>query len=1094
MSSICPYPGLRPFNEKESIYFKGREDHVDAIINQLQEKHFLMVTGASGDGKSSLIYAGLIPRARAGFFKARFNNWIIADFRPEKNPLKNLAKTIDQSLEINQPEKTYEELSYGFSSLLEVYKSSKYYLDYESPNFSEASFERKIELKNNAANLLILVDQFEELFTNTENFVDGRPLSETVTLNNLIIHTSKQCKEENIPIYIVCTMRSDYIGDCASLKNLPEHIVYSQFFVPRLKRHEIHRAILEPAKLSDNKISNRLIERLINDLSDGQDQLPILQHALNRIWKISNDEKAEQMDLIHYAKCGGLPFDKLESEDKNAFENWIKDQPKYKKNILQNASLGNVLNSHAKELYFQTPIFFKKHTGKNWTDEQILSLLKKSLLFLTKVNDNRAVRNRSTVEEIKSGLGNHTDNEMIEGVINLFRRNENTLILPFIQSNNEKLTDKTTLDITHESLIRNWKELNEWTLEESDNMIVLEDFRKQLNLWKNSNKNKNYLLSEGTLNYFEEWLNVFNPIPFSIIKYDNRPVSYSTKLVDAETFLHDAKLFINESKKAIKRRRQLIIISTAGIIIALSIFTSWALMERNKAVEQTTIADQKTMEANRAQKIAQQEKSLAEKSKEEAIANEALALSAKQEAEKSRKNAEIAEKQALENLQKAKLNAELARKEADRASKALNESELSKQAALKEKLNAEKQEKKATELSYLATAQNLAIKSSFRNDDPELQSLLALKSYDFIKNNGGELQDPIIFDALSQSKKNFLNDEYILNASTEQRTLSLSKDGKVLFTSDRFGTYYKFDISDKTKTNSKITGRINENEVNYTEINQSKSLSIDPDGKLTLWDLTEISNPRQLKSIKIHEGLARKIIFLKNSKPEIISAGKDSSIVRIDYTDFTIKNKLRVNFYVKDIQLDEDSKTGIILSESGNLFQFNLESNNITPLRQEENSKSVITCIKINQKKSELIAGYSDGKLKIFQLNNILKNNPEPKIIFSDFRAAIEIIEFNSSHSKFVVSAADKTIKLFDLTKINIKPIQLKNISSKTRAMHFNSEDDLWIASADRSIRLIETSSEKIAKKLRSSLKRNLTEKEWKELVSSELPYEESMN
>jgi excinuclease UvrABC ATPase subunit len=81
--NICPYPGLRPFNQDESVFFKGREEHINKIISQLQEKKFIMVTGASGDGKSSLIYAGLIPRAKAGFFKSRFNNWIISDLKPD---------------------------------------------------------------------------------------------------------------------------------------------------------------------------------------------------------------------------------------------------------------------------------------------------------------------------------------------------------------------------------------------------------------------------------------------------------------------------------------------------------------------------------------------------------------------------------------------------------------------------------------------------------------------------------------------------------------------------------------------------------------------------------------------------------------------------------------------------------------------------------------------------------------------------------------------------------------------------------------------------------------------------------------------------
>ena len=97
---ICPYPGLRPFNEEESIFFKGREEHIEKIIFQLQEKKFVMVTGASGDGKSSLIYAGLIPRSRAGFFKARFNNWLVVDFKPERAPLSNLALSLKNHLKL----------------------------------------------------------------------------------------------------------------------------------------------------------------------------------------------------------------------------------------------------------------------------------------------------------------------------------------------------------------------------------------------------------------------------------------------------------------------------------------------------------------------------------------------------------------------------------------------------------------------------------------------------------------------------------------------------------------------------------------------------------------------------------------------------------------------------------------------------------------------------------------------------------------------------------------------------------------------------------------------------------------------------------
>ena len=105
-NTICPYPGLRPFNEEESIFFKGREQQVERLVKRLEEKKFLMVNGASGDGKSSLIYAGVIPYAKAGFFKAKYNNWIVADFRPERSPLKNLTSSLCKQFKIDDHAKT----------------------------------------------------------------------------------------------------------------------------------------------------------------------------------------------------------------------------------------------------------------------------------------------------------------------------------------------------------------------------------------------------------------------------------------------------------------------------------------------------------------------------------------------------------------------------------------------------------------------------------------------------------------------------------------------------------------------------------------------------------------------------------------------------------------------------------------------------------------------------------------------------------------------------------------------------------------------------------------------------------------------------
>ena len=114
---------------------------------------------------------------------------------------------------------------------------------------------KKQRKSRKASNLIILADQFEEFFTNPENFQNGIPSQEAMSVTNLLLETARIALEENLPIYVIITMRSDFIGQCAAFRGLPEYIGFSQFFVPRLNRKELREVIEEPAVLSGNIIS-----------------------------------------------------------------------------------------------------------------------------------------------------------------------------------------------------------------------------------------------------------------------------------------------------------------------------------------------------------------------------------------------------------------------------------------------------------------------------------------------------------------------------------------------------------------------------------------------------------------------------------------------------------------------------------------------------------------------------------------------------------------------------------------------------------------------------------------------------------------------
>lgn len=550
---ICPYTGLRSFTEDESLYFKGRDLQVDQITSQLEKNKFLMLTGASGEGKSSLIYAGLIPNARAGFFKARYSNWVVADFRPERNPVANMAMAIGGQLGIG-PSTVETELRRGYSSLIDLYTNSDFYADEESVQWQNASEEERKEKKRTSANLLIIADQFEEFFTNPENFYNEAPSQDSQIVVNLLLETARIALKKNIPVYVVCTMRSDYIGQCSAFRGLPDYIGFSQFFVPRLKRRDLKQVIEEPSVLSGNRISQRLVERLVYDLSEGLDQLPILQHALSQIWRAANEGR-DEMDLLHYAKVGGMPASELPDADQQVFLKWYKTLPDHQRGYYRETGLHRVIEIHADMLYESAWQHYNdKHPVNPITREQGHRIVSGAFSCLTKIDNSRAVRNRMSLHEITEILDSPgITTQMVGDLLEIFREEGNSFIRPFRTDDpaTSSISPDTVLDITHESLIRNWTRLKGWANKEFEYYSTYLDFRKQLDRWTGSGKSRSFLLPIGPLSFFEKWYDDCRPNVSWIRRYSEIEGDRDAELAKAEIILTNSREFLKSSARKV---------------------------------------------------------------------------------------------------------------------------------------------------------------------------------------------------------------------------------------------------------------------------------------------------------------------------------------------------------------------------------------------------------------------------------------------------------------------------------------------------------------------------------------------------------------
>lgn len=408
-----PYPGLRAFTRDENVLFFGREGCVDDMLTTLDEARFLAVLGASGSGKSSLVRTGLLHALERGGLKAAGANWRIADFHPGQDPMRALAAALVDTPEEAKIDALESYLSVWPGALAEWAK-----LGNLAPGQS----------------LLLLVDQFEELFR-FGNYAEREAVEAFVAL------ILESASAQDVPIYVALTMRSEYLGACALLPDLTDRINQGLYLTPRMDREACRQAITGPANVFNFEIEPRLVNQLLNDmenfapfeaaesaaggvsgpranlLSRRADQLPLMQHALNRLW-MRAEKSAE-------GRCT------LRFED-----------------YLAIGGLEGALQSHGEEVLSALPEDCRDDA------ETVFRCL------ISGPDPERAVRRAVPLAQLQEEAGPHT-----LAIVEAFRQPDCNFLRPEARF---PLEDATLVDISHESLIRQWGRLREWTRREAE--------------------------------------------------------------------------------------------------------------------------------------------------------------------------------------------------------------------------------------------------------------------------------------------------------------------------------------------------------------------------------------------------------------------------------------------------------------------------------------------------------------------------------------------------------------------------------------------------------------------------------------------------
>jgi hypothetical protein len=226
-------------------------------------------------------------------------------------------------------------------------------------------------------------------------------------------------QQKEFPVYIVLTLRSEFLGSLTLFRDLPEAVSESQFLMPRMNRNELKAAITGPIAVAGAEISPSLVNRLLNDIGDSPDQLPFFQHAMMRTWDYwaSSHKESEPLDVLHYQAIG---------------------------------TMVSALSNHAEEAFSELK------------ESRRMVIAEKLFKSLTGKWDNRISRRPAKFSEIIS-IAYASELEVIS-VINIFRQPRRSFLFPPIDNN---INSDSVIDISHESLIRNWHRLSQWVEEEA---------------------------------------------------------------------------------------------------------------------------------------------------------------------------------------------------------------------------------------------------------------------------------------------------------------------------------------------------------------------------------------------------------------------------------------------------------------------------------------------------------------------------------------------------------------------------------------------------------------------------------------------------
>ena len=279
VSPVRPYRGLEAFREEDAAFFAGRAAFAKQLFDFTSGKDLVAVVGPSGSGKSSVVQAGLVPLLRSE--RPPSTTWDAVSFTPGSAPFHRLASALISLLEPDQSET--HQLSEA-QELGDRLAAGKVKL--------ASVIDRIIQKSNGTGRLLLIADQFEEVFTLT-------PESDRRRFATALLRALGKAR-----FTLLITLRADFYSQIITLdRYLSDRLAPAQVNIGALTQEELRESIVAPAKLVGLEFEPGLVDRILRDVGNEPGNLPLLEFALTGLW---SKRQGRTLTNAAYDEIGGV--------------------------------------------------------------------------------------------------------------------------------------------------------------------------------------------------------------------------------------------------------------------------------------------------------------------------------------------------------------------------------------------------------------------------------------------------------------------------------------------------------------------------------------------------------------------------------------------------------------------------------------------------------------------------------------------------------------------------------------------------------------------------------------------------------------------